>query len=202
MAHRAAHVIKLIEELRRLSLPDNEYNQRDITSPGSAPTTPTLGNPTSAPTNRPPKRPWEDDEAQIPSQGGGSGSEYNSGGGGGGSGRAHGQTMAEKDMAMIRSKRASNANGQLNAGGVPKGKYRKRSVSLFFFFFRLVEIGVANALVESFQSSEPHRQGNVIRVIYAKHLSGGVDLMEREPCVMRVDYVSSNSRFFPTLSIS
>ncbi|KLO15284.1 GATA-domain-containing protein, partial [Schizopora paradoxa] len=35
------------------------------------------------------------------------------------------QTMAEKDMAIIRSKRATNA-GALNAGQ-PKGKYRKRS---------------------------------------------------------------------------
>lgn len=37
------------------------------------------------------------------------------------------QSMAEKDMAIIRSKRATNA-GALNAGQ-PKGKYRKRSVS-------------------------------------------------------------------------
>ena len=34
--------------------------------------------------------------------------------------------MAEKDMAIIRSKRATNT-GAVNAG-VPKGKYRKRSV--------------------------------------------------------------------------
>lgn len=34
--------------------------------------------------------------------------------------------MAEKDMAIIRSKRATN-QGVLNAGA-PKGKYRKRSV--------------------------------------------------------------------------
>jgi hypothetical protein len=36
------------------------------------------------------------------------------------------QSMAEKDMAIIRSKRATNT-GAVNAG-IPKGKYRKRSV--------------------------------------------------------------------------
>ena len=44
-----------------------------------------------------------------------------------------GQTMAEKDMALIRSKRATNGAGP--APGAPKGKYRKRSVSLFASFF-------------------------------------------------------------------
>ena len=41
------------------------------------------------------------------------------------------QSMAEKDMALIRSKRATNTGLQHLA--MPKGKYRKRSVCLGIF---------------------------------------------------------------------
>ena len=40
------------------------------------------------------------------------------------------RSAAEKDMALIRSKRANNAAGITS--GAPKGKYRKRSVSISF----------------------------------------------------------------------
>lgn len=50
-------------------------------------------------------------------------------GAGEGKGMDRTRSAAEKDMALIRSKRASNAAGI--SAGAPKGKYRKRSVSIF-----------------------------------------------------------------------
>ncbi len=142
MAQRAIFVVKLLEDLRRLAeleashLPEAKYEDANrpmhLDAQGSI---------------RIPKRPWEDieeeDLSSLATAQGYSQSQvaqiispstklanyehteqptsFIS------SVNAKRQTVAEKDMAIIRSKRATNA-GALNAGQ-PKGKYRKRSVS-------------------------------------------------------------------------
>lgn len=131
MTEHALVVVSLLEELKRLSISGEpvmaSIKMEDVRSSA-------VGYPSGE--NRAPKRPWEDVsgeddfvDAKVRSifhvcvllsefdvrffQ------SY-----AGASDRV--QTAAEKDMALIRSKRATNSTA-LNAGQ-PKGKYRKRSV--------------------------------------------------------------------------
>jgi len=74
--------------------------------------------------------------------------------------------MAEKDMDIIRSKRATNA-GVLNAGQ-PKGKYRKRSVSvilqaLFLFLTLSVSSSLSPLLISHFG---PNVHTSFIKLIF------------------------------------
>ena len=102
MADRAALVVKLLEQVRKLAEGAVGGSIDDPSGPTSQHTE-----------GRAPKRPWED------TIDGNSNPPYDKA-----------QSIAEKDMAIIRSKRATNT-GAVNAG-VPKGKYRKRSVSCLF----------------------------------------------------------------------
>ncbi|KAJ3474715.1 hypothetical protein NLI96_g12301 [Meripilus lineatus] len=106
MTQRASTVVRLLEELKRLSIPDQVPKELPASNGASD-------------EHRPPKRPWEDssrDEAGGGSSGGHR-QEY--------SDEQKAQTTAEQDMEIIRSKRATSAAG--NAPGQPKSKYRKRS---------------------------------------------------------------------------
>ena len=107
MADRAALVVKLLEQVRKLAEGAVGGSIDDPSGPTSQHTE-----------GRAPKRPWED------TIDGNSNPPYDKA-----------QSIAEKDMAIIRSKRATNT-GAVNAG-VPKGKYRKRSVSCLFCFIFL-----------------------------------------------------------------
>jgi len=98
MGQRANVVIRLCEELKRLSLSEGELAK------GPAIAVPPQEE------HRPPKRPWEDTSAD-----GATGTD------------AEAQATAEADMALIRTKRATTA-GQNGGPGQPKSKYRKRSV--------------------------------------------------------------------------
>ncbi|KAH8990346.1 hypothetical protein EDB92DRAFT_1866066 [Lactarius akahatsu] len=97
MSQRANLVMRLCEELKRLSLSEGELAK------GPAPAVPPPEE------HRPPKRPWEDISVD-----GAAGTD------------AEAQATAEADMALIRTKRATTA-GQNGGPGQPKSKYRKRS---------------------------------------------------------------------------
>ncbi|EKM58548.1 uncharacterized protein PHACADRAFT_252970 [Phanerochaete carnosa HHB-10118-sp] len=103
MTHFATLVVRLLEDLRRNTLPDEKRE------PLPPPPLPPSALPEDA---RPPKRPWEDlardDQNHHP--------EYN---------EDNPQSTAEQDMEIIRSKRATSS-GQ-STPGQPKSKYRKRS---------------------------------------------------------------------------
>ncbi|THG97010.1 hypothetical protein EW145_g7680 [Phellinidium pouzarii] len=132
MARRAAEVVVLLEGLRRLALAE-EAGRAAATTEDVAPVSAYSAG------ARAPKRPWEDvsadDEPPSPTRsptgkrfaGVGGGNEVGEGGGGTApiQGPEKAQTAAEKDMALIRRKRATHA-GVLGSG-TPKGKYRKRS---------------------------------------------------------------------------
>src|ERR1700722_4257525 len=45
------------------------------------------------------------------------------------------QSTAEQDMELIRTKRASSTAGSGAASGLPKSKYRKRSVRNLYFYY-------------------------------------------------------------------
>jgi len=97
------------------------------------------------------------------------------------------QSTAEQDMELIRTKRASSTAGSGAASGLPKSKYRKRSVrnhSVFLFLFLFFPVS------SFWLSSGQVHPVNVIRVIFGRHRNGGVDLTARELCVMLVDCVS------------
>ncbi|KAH8101018.1 hypothetical protein BXZ70DRAFT_1007942 [Cristinia sonorae] len=102
MSKRAALVVRLMEDLCRHSLPEDQL-PKGLPLPNGA-----------GDEHRPPKRPWEDtvDENEPPNVGGRG--EY-----------GDDKSTAEQDMEIIRSKRATSAGG--NAPGQPKSKYRKRS---------------------------------------------------------------------------
>ncbi|KAI9509816.1 hypothetical protein F5148DRAFT_977724 [Russula earlei] len=97
MGQRANMVIRLCEELKRLSLSEGELAKGPAIVPPPQEE------------HRPPKRPWEDASAD-----GATGAD------------AEAQATAEADMALIRTKRATTA-GQNGGPGQPKSKYRKRS---------------------------------------------------------------------------
>ncbi|KAF8896119.1 hypothetical protein BD779DRAFT_562732 [Infundibulicybe gibba] len=106
MAQRANQVIRLLEEYRRLNLPENERSKIDRMASDD---------------HRPPKRPWEDmsqeggvqEGAPLPEQYSTTGDKA--------------QSTAEQDMEIIRTKRATSAAGGSGTAGQPKSKYRKRS---------------------------------------------------------------------------
>ncbi|KAG6857391.1 hypothetical protein H0H87_004753 [Tephrocybe sp. NHM501043] len=116
MSHRAAEVVRLLEEYRRLNLPESERAKMDVVAM------------TPPDDHRPPKRPWEDMSQ-----------EENSGLGDSTSFAEQQyptpvdnkmQTTAEQDMEIIRTKRATSTAGGSGPGGQPKSKYRKRSLTL------------------------------------------------------------------------
>ena len=140
MKQRAAEVVRLLDEYRRLSSP--ELDMKPLIS--------------AIPNERPPKRPWEDVDRDGRATGGASpygevdtipfgcynanilsfflsvqpGSKLE-------------QTTAEQDMEIIRTKRAtSSAAGTSSGGGQTKSKYRKRSVSMTTFILFLKFFGV------------------------------------------------------------
>ncbi|KAL4244295.1 hypothetical protein ABKN59_010070, partial [Abortiporus biennis] len=109
MAQRATTVVRLMEDLRRLSLPEEQLKQLASTVAQAH---------VQQEESRPPKRPWEDisrEDGNVP-QSSDPRQEYTD---------EKMQSTAEKDMEIIRSKRATSAAG--NTPGMPKSKYRKRS---------------------------------------------------------------------------
>ncbi|KAH9928389.1 uncharacterized protein B0H18DRAFT_1001097 [Fomitopsis serialis] len=114
MTWRANTVMRLLEEVRRLSLPEGAAPKESAPAVAPAPGVPEDH-------TRPPKRPWEDmarEESDTPAPN----SSYPDA-------PAQFETSdratAEKDMEIIRSKRATSTNA--SAPGQPKSKYRKRS---------------------------------------------------------------------------
>lgn len=123
MAYFANQVVRLLEDLKRVSLAEERAAREAIAPPAEE--------------TRPPKRPWEDmarddqgasvepdvgffrivlegsGEIDTPTQ-----AHY---------GEEAGPSTAEQDMEIIRSKRATSSTGA--TPGQPKSKYRKRSVS-------------------------------------------------------------------------
>ncbi|KAF5340873.1 hypothetical protein D9758_012151 [Tetrapyrgos nigripes] len=132
MANKANEVVRLLEELRRMNMPEAErVKQPEVSAvPVAAATTPP-----SPDDHRPPKRPWEDmsQDGQAPTQTESSvvfAEPYTA--------PAPAptpaaepaptpQSTAEQDMELIRTKRATTAAGAAAAAGQPKTKYRKRS---------------------------------------------------------------------------
>ncbi|TCD60553.1 hypothetical protein EIP91_009869 [Steccherinum ochraceum] len=104
MSRRADLVVRLMDELRRLSLPDDQL-PRDLPVPNGVEE------------HRPPKRPWEDTVDENENGPNAARLEQYS--------DDKGQSTAEIDMEIIRSKRATSAGGA--TPGQPKSKYRKRS---------------------------------------------------------------------------
>lgn len=93
--------------------------------------------------------------------------------------------MAEQDMEIIRSKRASSNAAGAAASGQPKSKYRKRSVSSFSFF------SFPQLLIRSLSpffgpDSGLPLQENATRAIFARPPNGEEGLMVLGPCVMPV----------------
>ncbi|TFK40179.1 hypothetical protein BDQ12DRAFT_664683 [Crucibulum laeve] len=116
MSHRAAAVVRLLEDFRRANLPETERKMVAETANANA----------SPEESRPPKRPWED-----MSQDGGAGviepTSFTEAYPATTSGD---KTTAEQDMEIIRTKRATSAAGGNSTAGQPKSKYRKRSLTL------------------------------------------------------------------------
>ncbi|KAI0067301.1 hypothetical protein BV25DRAFT_1819632 [Artomyces pyxidatus] len=98
MGQHASQVVRLLEDLRRLSLSEHEL-AKDSVAPVPE-------------DHRPPKRPWEDMTSETTPEASTS--------------LAEAQSTAEADMALIRTKRATTS-GQNGGPGQPKSKYRKRS---------------------------------------------------------------------------
>ncbi|TFK74151.1 hypothetical protein BDN72DRAFT_886516 [Pluteus cervinus] len=107
MTQRANHVVRLLEEFRRLYAPES-----DVVTKIDAPT------PMITDDHRPPKRPWEDMSHDGPNEA--TFQEYSAG-------DKSQQSTAEQDMEIIRTKRASSTAGGSGTAGQPKSKYRKRS---------------------------------------------------------------------------
>ncbi|KAK7463377.1 hypothetical protein VKT23_006732 [Stygiomarasmius scandens] len=128
MANKANEVVKLLEELRRLSMAEPERIKVDTPAVAAAVVA------SSPDDHRPPKRPWEDmsqdgQASTAQPESGGMFSEPFSA-----SAQpadppppASAQTTAEQDMELIRTKRATTAAGAAASAGQPKSKYRKRS---------------------------------------------------------------------------
>ncbi|GLB40279.1 putative zinc finger binding to DNA consensus sequence [AT]GATA[AG] [Lyophyllum shimeji] len=113
MSHRAVEVVRLLEEYRRLNLPESERAKLDsatvITPPDD---------------HRPPKRPWEDmaqgENAPAAESASFAEQQYPTP-------VDKAQSTAEQDMEIIRTKRATSTAGGAGSAGQPKSKYRKRS---------------------------------------------------------------------------
>ncbi|THG98247.1 hypothetical protein EW026_g3902 [Hermanssonia centrifuga] len=104
MHYFAGVVVHLLDDLRRLSLSEEQGGREGLVQVPSADE------------SRPPKRPWEDmsrddDPAAAANQ-----LDYPD---------ENSQTTAEQDMEIIRSKRATSSG--TTTPGQPKSKYRKRS---------------------------------------------------------------------------
>jgi hypothetical protein len=169
MAERAAEVVRRLEEYRRLYLSEAE---RKID-----------GGPATVEDHRPPKRPWEDvsrdgkagpEPVARPAEPVGKP-----------------QSAAERDMEIIRKKRAATAAGGSGSAGQPKSKYRKRSVSPpLFSIGNLKVLQLILCFAGSGLNSGRHHQANVIPVTFAKLQNGDVDPMALGRCAMPVDCVS------------
>lgn len=152
MSNRANAIVRLVEDLRRMGLSDNDMSPK-VEGAGTTPV--------EDGTRLPKKRPWED-MALGDGGGGTNGAEggafqevsvscesssyrvcliqknpqYSTNTPASPSSTAeskpHPQTTAEQDMEIIRSKRATSSAGGVSTIGQPKSKYRKRSVSLDF----------------------------------------------------------------------
>jgi len=222
MTHRASEVVRLLESLRTPTSAVSSSTATSTTMTGGEFPVLTIGvsssqvtgaGPSSASMDvdtRAPKRPWE--ETQTQPHGTHSGS-FPSAPTGNMSGAASGaeRTAAEKDMELIRTKRAMTANlaaaaaaanggaggGGSGAGGAmggatsmgggggsSKNKYRKRSVRCpFFVLFQ------ARADSGTYSGSVQHHLESVIRVISGRHRSGDVDQMGRGRFAMLVGSV-------------
>ncbi|KAJ7455312.1 hypothetical protein B0H11DRAFT_1926181 [Mycena galericulata] len=125
MARRANEVVRLLEELRRLNVPEDAPLLANGRAMESAPASAEMDVDGADQDARPPKRPWEDmegeevdeleepDQAPYPTPTDTKGSPPQ-------------RTTAEADMELIRTKRAATTvTGP--PGGPPKSKYRKRS---------------------------------------------------------------------------
>jgi len=125
MSQRALTVVRLLDDLRRMNMPEGVEQQQQQQQPAPVQMQESPDDP------RPPKRPWEDisqdDGAiQIVEQNGFQQDQYSTAA----SGDTKQQTTAEQDMELIRTKRAATTTAQGasgSAGGQPKSKYRKRS---------------------------------------------------------------------------
>ncbi|KAL6301381.1 hypothetical protein BKA93DRAFT_738877 [Sparassis latifolia] len=107
MTHHASTVVRLLEDLRRLS-ELGEGMPKENAPPFSVPEE----------QSRPPKRPWEDmsrEDSPVPVN---YAEQFTQPG-------DNMPSTAEQDMEIIRSKRATSTGG--NVPGQPKSKYRKRS---------------------------------------------------------------------------
>ncbi|RDB26357.1 hypothetical protein Hypma_006747 [Hypsizygus marmoreus] len=112
MSHRAGEVVRLLEEYRRLNLPEAEQLKLNSTVAITPPDD-----------HRPPKRPWEDmaQEDNVEAESGPfSEQQYPTS-------ADKAQSTAEQDMEIIRTKRATSTAGGSGSAGQPKSKYRKRS---------------------------------------------------------------------------
>ncbi|KAH7868397.1 uncharacterized protein C8R40DRAFT_842459 [Lentinula edodes] len=115
MARRASEVVRLLEVLRQMDGSEDSSSKNEEV-PSSIPTSPD--------DHRPPKRPWEDMARDGQASGddtAGIFSELPS------ASITSGQTTAEQDMELIRSKRATTTAGSSASSGQLKSKYRKRS---------------------------------------------------------------------------
>ncbi|CAA7267053.1 unnamed protein product [Cyclocybe aegerita] len=129
MSQRAVAVVRLLEELRRMQLPEGDRG-----APVGAGAVPGGGDTMqqSPDDHRPPKRPWEDisqDEGGAGTQAGGVtevngfAEQYAPNG----DASTVPQSTAEQDMEIIRTKRATSTAVAAGSAGQPKSKYRKRS---------------------------------------------------------------------------
>ncbi|KAF8071798.1 hypothetical protein FPV67DRAFT_1747001 [Lyophyllum atratum] len=117
MSQRAVEVVRLLEEYRRLNLPESERVKMDTTAVITPPDD-----------HRPPKRPWEDmaqDENADATESASFAEQYPTP-------VDKVQSTAEQDMEIIRTKRATSTAGGVGSAGQPKSKYRKRSVSIIY----------------------------------------------------------------------
>ncbi|KAJ3785384.1 hypothetical protein GGU10DRAFT_434588 [Lentinula aff. detonsa] len=114
MARRANDVVHLLEVLRQIDGSEESSKDDDMTS----------AIPTSPDDHRPPKRPWEDmaQDGQVSGEDTSAMLQEPPS-----ASIASGQTTAEQDMELIRSKRATTTAGSTTSSGQLKSKYRKRS---------------------------------------------------------------------------
>ncbi|KAG5338125.1 GATA zinc finger domain-containing protein 10 [Termitomyces sp. T112] len=111
MSHLAAEVVRLLEEYRRLNLPEPDHVKMDSAMAMTPPDD-----------HRPPKRPWEDmsqDENSSLVESAFAEQQYPT------PVENKLQSTAEQDMEIIRTKRATA--GGSGSSTQPKSKYRKRS---------------------------------------------------------------------------
>lgn len=126
MSHRAKEVVRLLEEYRRAGGKEFElfeYGRAKVEAAEAAEHPQHAGDAGAGAGGRAPKRPWEE---MAKEEGAGEDAE--------GDKAQLQQTMAEQDMEIIRTKRATSTAGAGAAvSGQPKSKYRKRSVSRFYY---------------------------------------------------------------------